>query len=112
MRSIGFYMRMNINEVDRAWTGCGQDAEGVAFGIEWIESAQCVSRWMIPARNVSLCTEARFQRNCGNPIACLRRDSPSTDVGSSEGTELPKCFIIEIPTGMFAGNGSRYSPAD
>src|SRR6266702_533163 len=102
---------MNINEVDRPWTCCRQDAEVVAFGIKRIVGAQCVRRWMISARDVRLCAESRFQRNRRNPIARLRCDGPGADVCRSEAAKLPKCFIVEIPAGVFAGNSPRYSHA-
>src|ERR1700733_6142510 len=111
VRGKCFYVRMNINEVDRSWTCCRQDAEVVALRVKRIEGAQRVRRWMISARNVRLCAESRFQRNRGNPIARFRCNGPGTDVCSSEAAKLPKRFIIEIPAGVFAGDGSRYSRA-
>ena len=65
VRSKCFYMRMNVNEVDRSWTCCRQDAEVVAFGVKGIEGAQRVRRWMISARNVRLALNRGFNRIVG-----------------------------------------------
>src|ERR1700722_893781 len=104
-------MGMNVNEVYWPWACCSQDAEIIALGVQRIESAQRVRRWMISARDIRLCTESRLQRYCGNPVARLRRDGPSSDVCRSKVAELPNHFIVEIPAGAFVGDRPRYSRA-
>ena len=44
-----FYMRMNINEVDWSGPSCCQDAKIVSLGVNGIEGAQRVRRWMVSA---------------------------------------------------------------
>src|ERR1700733_2506964 len=62
---------------------------------------------MVTARNIGLRAEPRFQRHCWEPVTGFRCDGPSLNVRRAKGAELPKAFVVEIPSGFFSGNRAR-----
>ena len=62
---------------------------------------------IVAARDVRLSAESRFQWNSRKTIASFRGDRPRPNVSGTEGSELPKRFIVEIPAGVPLGDGTR-----
>ena len=52
-------VRVNVDEVNWAWAGGGQDAKIIALWKQWIEGTQSLGVWIVAARNIRLGAEAR-----------------------------------------------------
>jgi len=108
-----FNPRMKIDEIDGAWTRSSQDPEVVPFGEQWIECSECIRiRFrMVSAGNIRLDAEAGFERYRWNSIARFRRNSPCTDIGGAERSELRERLVVEVPTGSLDRDWPRQSCA-
>src|SRR4029077_6423264 len=67
---------------------------------------------IVAARDVRFSAESRFQRNAREPITGFRCHCPGAYVCGTEGSELPKRFIVEIPAGVPHGDGTRKTRTD
>src|SRR5215469_1524856 len=103
---------MNIHKVNWTWSSRCQDTEIVALREERIKRAQSIRGWMVPARDVCLHAEARFQRRVCKSIASFSSDRPRSNVSRTKRAELPQSFIVKVPPGSLSGNGTRYSSAN
>src|SRR3954454_381589 len=104
---------MNIDEINRTRTSSSQYPEVVPFREQCIEGPECIRlRFrMIAAGNIGLGAEAGFQCDGWNSIARFRRNSPCTNIGRAECSELPERLVVEVPTGSFSRDRPRQSPA-
>src|SRR5260370_8025044 len=97
-------VRVNVDEVNGAWAGSGQDAKVIALWKQWIEGTQGFRIWIVAARNIRLDAEARFQRNRRDAVTGFRGDGPCLNIRRAEAAKLPKRFIVQVPPGLFVGN--------
>src|SRR6266481_2583589 len=74
--------------------------------------SECVRPRSGATRDVRLSAKSRFHRNVRNPVAGFRSHCPGAYVGRTEGSELPKRFIVEIPAGLHLGDGTRKTRTD
>src|SRR5216683_809864 len=112
VRQRRFSARVYVNKVDGAWASRGENAKIIALGEQRIECAESVRRRIVAARDVRLSTESRFQRNVRKPVTGFRSHCPGAYVCRTEGSELPKRFIVEIPAGLPLGHGTRKTRTD
>src|SRR5580698_7776700 len=106
MRECRFDVRMNVDEVDRAGTCCGQDAKVIALWKKWIERSQGVCARVVATGNVSLRAKSRFQENGWNSVAGLGRNRPCFNVRRTESTKLPKSLVVKVPCRFVGGDGA------
>src|SRR5580658_5555920 len=107
MRKLCLDVGMNVDEVDRTRTRCGQNAKVIAFWKKRIECPQSVRVWVISARDIRLCAETRFQRHRGKSVARFGCECPCPDVVRTEGAKLPEALIVEVPSWLFGGDRTR-----
>src|SRR6202521_1734979 len=107
VRQRRFSARVYVNKVDGAWARRGENAKIIALGEQRIERSECVRPRIVAARDVRLSAESRFQRNVRKTVTGFRSHCPSAYVCGTEGSELPKRFIVEIPSGLHLGDGTR-----
>src|SRR6266852_2303948 len=105
---------MKIDKIDWAWTGSSQDPEVVPFREQCIKCSECIRIGfrMVSARNIRLGAEAGFQHYRWKSIARFGRNSPRSDIGRSECSELPERLVVEVPTGSFGRDRPRQSCAE
>src|SRR5216684_2025716 len=107
VRQRRFSARVYVNKVDGAWASSGENAKIIALGEQRIERSECVRPRIVAARDVRLSAESRFQRNVRKTVTGFRSHCPGAYVCGTEGSELPKRFIVEIPSGLHLGDGTR-----
>src|ERR1700688_2092711 len=107
VRQRRFSARVYVNKVDGAWARRGENAKIIALGEQRIERSECVRPRIVAARDVRLSAESRFQRNVRKTVTGFRSHCPGAYVCGTEGSELPKRFIVEIPSGLHLGDGTR-----
>ena len=73
-------MGMDIDDVDGAWTCCGQYSKVVPLRKKGIERSKSFRVWIVSAGDVSLGTEPWFKPNRRKSIARFGRNSPCPDV--------------------------------
>src|SRR5713226_2871761 len=112
VRQRRFSARVYVNKVDGAGASRGDDAKIIALRKQWIERTEGVRPRIVAARDIRLSAESRFQRNVREPVAGFRSYCPCAYVCRTEGSELPKRFIVEIPAGLHLGDGTRKTPTD
>src|SRR6266704_3711787 len=104
--------RVCVNKVDGSRAGRGEDAKIIALREQRIEGAEGVRPRIVAARDVRLSAESRFQRNVRKPVTGFRSNCPGAYVCGTEGSKLPKRFIVEIPAGVPLGDGTRETRTD
>src|ERR1700687_1234406 len=112
VRQRCFNARVCVYKVDRAGASRGEHAKIIALWEERIECAEGVRPRIVTARDVRLSAESRFQRNVRKPITGFRSHCPGAYVCGTEGSELPKRLIVEIPVGLPLGDGARKTRTD
>src|SRR5229473_1898340 len=112
VRQRRFSARVYVNKVDGAWASRGENAKIIALGEQRIECSKCVRPRIVAARDIRLSAESRFQRNVREPVAGFRSYCPCAYVCGTEGSELPKRFIVEIPAWLPLGHGTRKTRTD
>src|SRR6266851_3865554 len=112
LRQRCFSARVYVNKVDGAGASRGENAKIIALGEQRIERSECVRPRIVAARDVRLSAESRFQRNVRKPVTGFRSHCPGAYVCGTEGSELPKRFIVEIPAGLHLGDGTRKTRTD
>src|ERR1700690_855024 len=105
-------MRVYVDKVDGARTCGGEDAKIIAFREQGIESTQRIRPRIVATGDVCLGAESRLQRNGRKSVTSFRCNSPCPDICGTEAAKLPKCFIVEIPTGFRLSDGTRETRAD
>src|SRR5712671_6009160 len=112
VRQRRFSARVYVNKVDGAGSSRGENAKIIALRKQRIECAEGVRPRIVATRDVRLSAESRFQRNVRKPVTGFRSHCPGAYVCGTEVSELPKCFIVEIPAGVPFGNGTRKTRTD
>src|ERR1700688_2254591 len=112
VRQRRFSARVYVNKVDGAWARRGENAKIIALGEQRIERSECVRPRIVAARDVRLSAESRFQRNARKTVTGFRSHCPGPYVCGTEGSELPKRLIVEIPVGLPLGDGTRKTRTD
>src|SRR5216683_2510289 len=112
VRQRCFNVRVCVDKVDGPGTGSGDDAKIISLGKQRIECAEGVRPRIVAARDVRLSAESGFQGNVRKPVTGFRSHCPGAYVCRTEGSELPKRFIVEIPAGLHLGDGTRKAPTD
>src|SRR5882724_2135555 len=112
VRQRRFSARVYVNKVDGAGSSRGENAKIIALRKQRIECAEGVRPRIVATRGVRLSAESRFQRNVRKPITGFRSHCPGAYVCGTEGPELPKRFIVEIPAGVPFGDGTRKTRTD
>src|ERR1700688_73560 len=112
VRQRRFSARVYVNKVDVAWARRGENAKIIALGEQRIERSECVRPRIVAARDIRLSAESRLQRNVRKTVTGFRSHCPGTYVCGTEGSELPKRFIVEIPAGLPLGHGTRKTRTD
>src|SRR5216684_7631034 len=112
VRQRRFSARVYVNKVDRAGASRGENTKIIALGEKRIECAEGIRPRIVAARDIRLNTESRFQRNVWEPVTGFRSHRPGAYVCGTEGSKLPKRFIVEIPAGLPVGDGTRKTRTD
>src|SRR5260370_378878 len=112
VRQRRFSARVYVNKVDGAGASRGEDAKIIALREQGIEGPERVLPRIVAARDVRLSAESRFERNVREPVTGFRCHCPGAYVCGTEGSELPKRFIVEIPVGVPLGDGMRETRTD
>src|SRR5258708_684326 len=112
LRQRRFNARVCVYKVDGAGAGRGEDAKIIALREQRIEGPERVRPRIVAARDVRFSAESRFQRNVRKPVTGFRSHCPGAYVCGTEGSELPKRFIVEIPAGLHLGDGTRKTRTD
>src|SRR5712675_1474280 len=112
VRQRRFSARVYVNKVDGAGSSRGENAKIIALRKQRIECAEGVRPRIVATRGVRLSAESRFQRNVRKPITGFRSHCPGAYVCGTEGPELPKRFIVEIPAALPLGDGTRKTRTD
>lgn len=103
---------MGVDKVDWPGAGRGENAKIITLREERIECPECVRPRIVAARDIRLSAESRFQRNVREPVTGFRSHCPGPYVCGTEGSELPERFIVEIPAGLYLGDGTRETRTD
>src|SRR5258705_2397672 len=111
-RQSCFNARVGVDKVDGAGASRGENTKIIALGEERIECAEGVRPRIVAARDVRLSAESRFQRSVRKPVTGFRSHCPGAYACGTEGSELPKRFIVEIPAGLHLGDGTRKTRTD
>src|SRR6266446_888714 len=112
LRQRCFSARVYVNKVDGAGASRGENAKIIALREQRIEGPERVRPRIVAARDVRFSAESRFQRNVRKTVTSLRSHCPGAYVCGTEGSELPKCFIVEIPAGLHLGDGTTKTRTD
>src|SRR5229473_1098921 len=112
LRQRCFSARVYVNKVDGAGASRGENAKIIALREQRIEGPERVRPRIVAARDVRFSTESWFQRNVREMVAGFRSHCPGAYVCGTEGSELPKRFIVEIPAGLHLGDGTRKTRTD
>src|SRR5712672_1917613 len=112
LRQRRFNARVRVDKVDGAGSSRGENAKIIALRKQRIECAEGVRPRIVATRGFRLSAESRFQRNVRKPITGFRSHCPGAYVCGTEGPELPKRFIVEIPAGVHLGDGTRKTRTD
>src|SRR6266436_9105576 len=107
LRQRRFNARVHVYKVDGAWAGGGENAKIIALWEQRIEGPESIRPRIVATGDVCLGAESWFQRNVREPVTGFRCHSPCPDICGSEGSKLPKRFIVEIPTGFRLSDGTR-----
>src|SRR5437016_10211286 len=102
---------MEVDEVERAWTCCGQDPKVIALREQRIKCRQGPQIPMIAGGDISLCADARFQRSREKSVARFRCNGPRSNICGAKRPELPKRLVIKVPTRLFGRDRPRKPPA-
>src|SRR5258708_3087498 len=100
-------MRVYADKVDGTRTCRGEDAKIIALREQGIERTESIRPGIVATGDVCLDAESWFQRNGREPVTGFRCHSPCPDICGTEASNLPKCFVIEIPTGFRLSDGTR-----
>src|SRR6266478_6054473 len=111
-RQSCFNARVGVDKVDGAGASRGENAKIIALREQRIEGPERVRPRIVAARDVRLNAESRFQRNVRKPVTGFRSHCPGAYVCGTEGSELPKRFIVEIPAGVPLGDGTGKARTD
>src|SRR5216683_3959801 len=112
LRQRCFSARVYVNKVDGAGASRGENAKIIALREQRIEGPERVRPRIVAARDVRFSAESRFQRNVRKTVTGLRSHCPGAYVCETEGSELPKRFIVEVPAGLHLGDGTRNTRTD
>src|SRR6266705_933210 len=112
LRQRRFNARVCVNKVDGSRAGRCEDAKIIALREQRIEGPERVRPRIVAARDVRLNAESRFQRNVRKPVTGFRSNCPGAYVCGTEGSEVPKRCIVEIPAGLPLGDGTRKTRTD
>src|SRR5216684_1968688 len=112
VRESRFNMRVYVDKVDGTRTSRGDDAKIIALRKQGIERTQSIRPRIVATGDVYLGAESWFERNGRKPVTGFRCHSPCPDICGTEAAKLPKCFIVEIPTGFRLSNGTRETDTD
>src|SRR6266568_177083 len=112
MRQRRFNARVCVDKVDGAGAGSGDDAKIIALRKQGIERSECVRPRIVSTRDVRPSAESRFQRNVREPVTRFRCHRPRAYICGTEGSELPKRLIVEIPTGLRLSDRTRKTRTD
>src|SRR5258706_10759716 len=112
LRQRRFNARVHVYKVDGAWAGGGENAKIIALWEQRIEGPESIRPRIVATGDICLGAESWFQRNVREPVTGFRCHSPCPDICGSEGSELPKGFIVEIPARVPLGDGTRKTRAD
>src|SRR6266851_1217197 len=107
-----FNARVCVDEVDGPGASGGENAKIIAFGEEGIECAEGVRPRIVSARNVRLRAEAWFERDVRKAVTRFGCHGPGVYVCGTEGSELPKRFIVEIPARLALCGRTRKTGTD
>src|SRR5260370_23645794 len=105
VRQRRFSARVYVNKVDGAGASRGENAKIIALREQRIEGPERVRPRIVAARDVRFSAESRFQRNVRKTVTGLRSHCPGAYVCETEGSELPKRFIVEVPAGLHLCDG-------
>src|SRR5882672_4629667 len=112
VRQRCFSARVYVNKVDGAGAGRSEHTKIIPLGKKGIECAEGVRPRIVSTRDVRLSAESRFQGNGREPVTGFRCHCPGAYICGTEGSELPKRFIVEIPAGVPLGDGTRKTRTD
>src|SRR6266436_8638924 len=111
-RQSCFNARVGVYKVDGAGASRGEDAKIIALREQRIEGPERVLARIVAARDVRFSAESWFERNVREPVTGFRCHCPGAYICGTEGSELPKRFIVEIPAGLYLGDGTRKTRTD
>jgi len=112
LRQRCFNARVCVDKVDGARAGRGEDPKIIAFRKKRIERSERVRPRIVSTRDIRFNAESRLQRNVRKAVTGFRCHRPGAYVCGAESSELPKPFIVEIPTGLHLGDGTRKTRTD
>src|SRR5713101_7678775 len=100
LRQRCFSARVYVNKVDGAGASRGENAKIIALREQRIEGPERVRPRIVAARDVRFSAESWFQRNVRKTVTGFRCHCPGAYICGTEGSELPKRLIVEIPAGL------------
>jgi hypothetical protein len=112
LRQRRFSSRVYVNKVDGAGASRRENAKIVALRKKRIERSERGRPRIVSTRDIRFNAKSRFQRNVWEPVTGFRCHRPGAYVCGAESSELPKPFIVEIPTGLQLGDETRKTRTD